>query len=171
MPIPDWLSKVAEDITAESSTYKTRIEKLKADAHAQHAEALEEAEQLADLLDAVLNKIEGIHKEAKDVQPTAKVTPAPKSTSETFKLTPEEEQAQELIADAPEVPPKTLDLGKGSKGKVPAKIKQPETTKWKEIRFNKRTGTWQVIVTIRHSRNFLSENDAVEFTKKANLQE
>lgn len=52
---------------------------------------------------------------------------------------------------------------------LPPKIKEPETTKWKEIRFNKRTGTWQVVITTRHVRNFLTENEAIDFTKKASL--
>jgi len=58
---------------------------------------------------------------------------------------------------------------KQKKDVLPPKIKEPETTKWKEIRFNKRTGTWQVVITTRHVRNFLTENEAIDFTKKASL--
>jgi hypothetical protein len=73
---------------------------------------------------------------------------------------------------APLMPPASMPApAKKKKNVLPPKIKEPETSKWKEIKFNKRTGTWQVVVTQRHVRNFLSENEAIDFTKKASLVE
>lgn len=162
MPISEWLLKVAAEskdgsVDFMDERYADLLNRLKeGKLDDTTASVVNEIEQLRGVINAAVSKLTGtLHKEAK--------APAAEPT-----LTPDELQAQDLIADAPEVPPKET---KPSTGKIPAKIKQPETTKWKEIRFNKRTGTWQVIVTIRHSRNFLSENDAVDFTKKASMDD
>jgi len=70
------------------------------------------------------------------------------------------------VPDLPAEVPPTMPSGKQPKV-LPARIKEPETSKWKEIRFNKRTGTWQGVVSTRHVRNFNSEAEAVDFIKKA----
>ena len=72
-------------------------------------------------------------------------------------------------AEVGEVPPALPS--KREPTKIPPKIKEPETTKWKEIRFNKRTGSWQVVVTQRHTRNFASEDEAITYTRKAELDD
>lgn len=168
MPIPEWLSKVAAEAKDSSvdfmdARYADLLNKLKeGKLDDTTASVVDEIEQLRGVINAAVSKLTGtMHKEAK----------APVAEPPAMKLTPDEQQAQALIADSPEdAPPKDLD-GKPKPGKIPAKVKQPETTKWKEIRFNKRTGTWQVVVTIRHTRNFLSENEAVDFTKKASMDD
>lgn len=168
MPIPEWLTKVAAEAKDSSvdfmdARYADLLNKLKeGKLDDTTASAVDEIEQLRGVINQAVSKLTGtMHKEAKT---PLKTSPTDDDYSpEAMKLTPDEEKVNKLIADSPEV------ADKPKPGKLPAKIKQPETTKWKEIRFNKRTGTWQVVVTIRHTRNFLSENEAVDFTKKASM--
>jgi len=49
---------------------------------------------------------------------------------------------------------------------LPGKQPEPSSTKWKEIRFNKKDSKWQVISNVRTVRNFNSEEEALEFAKK-----
>jgi len=56
---------------------------------------------------------------------------------------------------------------KNSPGKLPARPnrEEPESTKWKEIRFNKKDGKWQIVTTTRVVRNYNSEDEALDAAK------
>jgi len=164
MKIPSWISKVA----SESEEEKTKVNlqdpiyselKEKVGEDEDKLTALSEIDFLVNFANYAISQLAvqmGLIKEA-----------ASKQMPSLPKLPPEMSvpEAREKIT---EVPP-SLPGDKG--GKLPGKIREPETTKWKEIRFNKRTGTWQTVVTTRHTRNFATENEAVEFTKKAELND
>jgi hypothetical protein len=172
MGIPKWLSKAAEEAEPKKPSFTNEIwEKIlslsdggKLDDSL--TEFVEEMKSLKDLMDTALGKLTeqaAITKQAK-----APELPKSKEEPEHLKLTPEEERINKLINEVPPSAPK--ETNPSGRKKLAPRLKEPETTKWKEIRFNKRTGTWQVVVTIRHTRNFMSENDAIDFTKKAELE-
>lgn len=162
MTIPQWLSKVAEEHTESpvdfsDGTYARLVDMYKQgklDAWA--SKVVEEVEQLRDVMNSAVSHVSaklGLVKVAAPI-PAKVNTPTPKDGPL--------EVGDDRLREVPKIDPTR---------KLPPKMKEPETTKWKEIRFNKRTGTWQVVVTIRHTRNFMSENEAVEFTKKADLED
>lgn len=171
MAIPSWISKAAEEldkgkdalVNFSDHTYDKLVELYKGGKLDETSSALvEEMEELRGVLNhAVAQASEQILSIKKEAAPAA--PPKPKGKGEDAPFDFGDERLKEEMTPAPASP-------KGeTPGKLPARIKQPETTKWKEIRFNKRTGTWQVVVTIRHTRNFSTENEAVEFTKKAEM--
>jgi len=166
MAIPQWLRKAAEEaghkdapVDFSDGTYAKLIEMYKSGKLDNWASGvIEEVEQLRDVMNSAVSQVSsklGLTKIAlKDGGPMAKDAP--------FEI------GDERLKEVPTAPkPKA---GEEPSRRLPPKMKEPETTKWKEIRFNKRTGTWQVVVTIRHTRNFMSENEAVDFTKKASLE-
>jgi hypothetical protein len=161
MSIAPWIKKTAEEAEHKeapvdfSDHYYAKLVDMykqgKLDSWA--SQIVEEVEQLRDVMNSAISQVScklGLTKIA-----AAPVKDMP------FEL------GDERLKEVPT--PKKLDKGEQPARRLPPKMKEPETTKWKEIRFNKRTGTWQTVVTIRHTRNFLSENEAVEFTKKAEL--
>ena len=175
MGIPNWvrtaLKESIEKTSVEFSDATGTLDQLldlyaRGQLDEKSAAAVEEIKTLLNLVENATEKlgktVGGLSKIAKD-EP---ISFGDKNVDNLLKESPP------MVPSPAETAAPALAPGKDkapSKGKLPAKIKQPETTKWKEIRFNKRTGTWQVIVTIRHSRNFLTENDAVDFTKKASV--
>ncbi len=160
MSIPKWLAKAAEECTEKLNVnfsdpiyekFLGLYNEGKLDEGAERV--VEEIEYLRDVMNHAVAKL-SLNKEAKEGAPADELS-EPVKSDKTDKLL--------------EVPP-TPPSGKPVERKMlPGRVKEPETTKWKEIRFNKRTGTWQCVITTRMTRNFLSENEAVEFTKKANL--
>ena len=154
MGIPHWIAKTAKEdgespnVNFSDSTYD-KLLGLYNEGKLDNATAqiVEEVEYLRDVMNHTVSQIKdkmAISKEA---------APAP----------------EKPMAPAKEVPPPSPSGAPLSKTKLEPRLKEPETTKWKEIRFNKRTGTWQCVITTRLTRNFLSEDAAVEFTKKASL--
>lgn len=168
MAIPQWVKKVAEEahkdtVNFTDSTYDKLVDMYKSGKLDDWAsQVVEEVEQLRDVMNTAISQVSNklLLKEA-----------APKTA---LKTAPMKELPFDIgdnrLKEIPDVPLKLNTPETGTNRKLPPKMKQPETTKWKEIRFNKRTGTWQVVVTIRHTRNFMSENEAVDFTKKAELE-
>ena len=164
MSIPKWLTKTAVEEVEKSSGVNfsdPAYEKLlglynEGKLNEEDALRVEQLEYLRDIMNHTVSKM-SISKEAKE---------SPATLPE--KKPPQEPKVEKSI---PEVPPPFSSGRPIEKSKLPPRVKEPETTKWKEIRFNKRTGTWQCVVTTRLTRNFLSENEAVEFTKKANLSQ
>lgn len=172
--IPDWINRAADEIGPINKDAKvnfsdethSKLLKLhqegKLDPWAK--EALEEIETLRGVMNEAVLQVD--KKLAQPMTKEAKVPPAPPKKAEVeAPLDFGDERLKE------EMTPALDEKGKEVERLPATKVKQPETTKWKEIRFNKRTGTWQTTVTIRHTRNFMSENEAVEFAKKANLTE
>lgn len=170
MGIPEWLTRTAKESIEKTSvkfsdeTFSRLLDKYqKGLLDAAASSAVEEILSLLGVIDNAVAKLDqnvsGLNKAAKTESLTG---------DDRIDKLLEETPANK----APEPKPEAMPDAKtpAPKGKIPAKIKQPETTKWKEIRFNKRTGTWQTVVTVRHSRNFLTEEEAVEFTKFANKQ-
>ena len=169
MSIPEWINKVAADNSLEkdskfSDEIYTSLLKNE-NLNEEQRETLDEISTLLDVCDVATKKLHEnisgtIRKEAAPKLPPA-ASKAPETiTDEDLGMTPDVAEALHKPKD---------DIPKIPGAKIPPKVKQPETTKWKEIRFNKRTGTWQTVVTIRHTRNFLTEDEAVDFTKKAGL--
>lgn len=162
MAIPQWLNKVAEDhkdapVDFSDGTYAKLLDLYKQgklDAWA--SGVVEEVEQLRDVMNTAIAQVSTKLELTKTAAPAAvKEKPAKDMPFEV---------GDERLREVPKAE-------EGGARRLPPKMKEPETTKWKEIRFNKRTGTWQVVVTIRHTRNFMSENEAVDFTKKAELED
>lgn len=162
MGIPQWLNKVAEDhkdapVDFSDSTYAKLVDMYKQgklDGWA--SQVVEEVEQLRDVMNSAIAQVSTKLGLAKTAAPAT--TPAAPKKDIPFDI------GDERLKEEP-----TKQLP-GTR-KLPPKMKEPETTKWKEIRFNKRTGTWQTVVTIRHTRNFITESEAVDFTKKAELDD
>ncbi len=160
MAIPQWLNKAAKDhqdapVDFSDGTYAKLIEMYKQGKLDEWASGVvEEVEQLRDVMNTAITQVSSKLGIAKTAAPAVA---EPKKPAKDLPF----EIGDERLKEEP---------NPGINRKLPPKMKEPETTKWKEIRFNKRTGTWQVVVTIRHTRNFMSENEAVEFTKKADLQ-
>lgn len=172
MKIPNWISKVADEgevVKEEKPEEHSEInfnsndygELCKGELSPEKAAALEQVKELICFLNMVVDKLKRGDDVAEDHHPKE----APAMLKEAANNT---KQMPNLGPPLPN--PVKEDQGRGQKSLPPAKIKEPETTKWKEIRFNKRTGTWQVVITTRHVRNFLSENEAIDFTKKAQLE-
>jgi len=180
MAIPSWLQKTAsevEEVKDEKGpsvnfmddTYKKLLDMYKGGKLDDWAsQIMEEVECLRDVMNTAISQVN------QKLEPMAK-TAAPKTKEKPFDfgdarlkedVTPREEKEDAEEAEEDGDDEKTILPGTVNR-KLPPKMKEPETTKWKEIRFNKRTGTWQVVVTIRHTRNFLSEDEAVDFTKQA----
>jgi hypothetical protein len=139
------------------------------------SQVMEEVECLRDVMNTAVSQVNQKLEQpvvAKTAAPTKEKPKAKDNLDKPFdfgdaRLT--EEAPKEISEDDEDEEDKGL-LPPSNNRKLPPKMKEPETTKWKEIRFNKRTGTWQVVVTIRHTRNFLSEDEAVDFTKKASKE-
>lgn len=159
MAIPQWLNKVAEDhkdapVDFSDGTYAKLLDMYKQGKLDEWASGVvEEVEQLRDVMNSAIAQVSTKLELTKTAAPAAK--PAKDLPFEIGDERLKEEK----------------NPGEAGVRRLPPKMKEPETTKWKEIRFNKRTGTWQVVVTIRHTRNFMSENEAVDFTKKAELED
>lgn len=177
MAIPQWITKAANDVkdTASnitSSTWEHILELQKAGKLPEHfAQAAEEIQSLLTLIDHAVGEIDKGVKEKPVEKQMAKIA-APTKEKPKGKEGPLDFGDERLLEEGPkdeDVEEKTTLPGAVNR-KLPPKMKEPETTKWKEIRFNKRTGTWQTVITIRHTRNFLSEDEAVEFTKQASKE-
>lgn len=176
MAIPEWINKTVNDSLEKNSKVNFSDEthsKLLAAVETLPEADKETLEQISQLL-GVINVAVGelgkkylgdIKKEAAPRVPPAAVKVSPPPPLPAAKL----QDADLGMGSGISEPQKPMMSKPKGPGKLPAKIKEPETTKWNEIRFNKRTGTWQVVITVRHTRNFLSENEAVDFTKKASL--
>jgi hypothetical protein len=175
MAIPQWITKTANEVSdaasnVTSSTWEHILELQKAGKLPEHlAQAAEEIQSLLTLIDHAVVEIDkgmGEKPMTKMAAPATKEKPKEKEGPLDFGDERLLEKGPEEDDDEEEKPtlPGTVNR------KLPPKMKEPETTKWKEIRFNKRTGTWQTVITIRHTRNFLSEDEAVEFTKKASKE-
>lgn len=160
MAIPQWIKKTAEEADKHDSinfadgTYNKLIDMYKSGALDEWAsQIVEEVECLRSVMNNAVSEVSrklGLVKTAAPAAPAA-----PKEGPLDFG----DERLKEVPAPGATSPNR----------KMSPKMKEPETTKWKEIRFNKRTGTWQTVVTIRHVRNFMTEDEAVDFTKKAGL--
>jgi hypothetical protein len=180
MAIPQWLTKTASEVkdatpNLSSPTWDEIVEQYKAGKL--NPWSVQVVEEVLALLGVVDTAIAALQKQ-KD-QPESLDKPMDKKaapTKEKEKAKPADDAPFDFGDDrlkeemTPEKEDKDVLPGSVNR-KLPPKMKEPETTKWKEIRFNKRTGTWQVVVTIRHTRNFLSEDEAVDFTKKASQNE
>jgi len=175
MGIPHWITKAANEAGDEKGasvnfmdeTYKKLLDQYKGGKLDEWAsQVVEEVELLRDVMNAAISqvnqKMTGVAKTAAPEKPKG-----PPASTKEGPLDFGDERLKEEMTPPAEAP--TGPLSKTPTKKLLPKMKEPETTKWKEIRFNKRTGTWQTVVTIRHTRNFLSEDEAVEFTKRAGL--
>jgi len=166
--IKNWIMKTAEELgeIVDDESYKTKDGR----SISFHDEAYEELRkkatdgQLSDEVATAVSEIEFLLDTAKVA--TARILDKMETKEGATKGIPASPAAVEK--DLKAVPP-PLPSGKDPT-KIPGKIKEPETTKWKEIRFNKRTGTWQVVITTRHTRNFATEDEAIDFTRKASLK-
>lgn len=168
MSIPQWISKTAEEavepkvtddaklpVNFQDKAYDQLLEMYSNGTLDEEAsQIIEEVEFLRDVMNVAISNVKRkvldkdvLKKEAKD----APVLDFSKSTEN--------------------VPPAMPSgrLPKSLPQRLSPKLKDPETTKWKEIRFNKRTGTWQAVVTTRSVKNFTIENEAIDFIKKANI--
>lgn len=175
MSIPNWLKatikesieKASVNFSDATGTYEGLLELYsKGQLDEKAAQAVEEIQSLLNLIEDATGKLD------REVAGLKKIAAPPATAPISYG----DANVDKLLKESPPMVPSPVDELKEEpkkaipRGKLPPKIKQPETTKWKEIRFNKRTGTWQVVVTIRHTRNFLTENEAVDFTKKASKQ-
>jgi len=158
MKIANWIFKAAADESREQSINLTdaAYEDLLTQYHEGKlddvdADTLEEIEFLRDLINVAATKlIRGTTKEA-----------APKPL-------PNKKPGDETVMRTVEKVPPPLPSGATfpERKKLPGKSPEPEATKWKEIRFNKREGKWQVIVSLRTVRNFNTEEEALDYAKK-----
>jgi hypothetical protein len=170
MAIPKWIEDAVHIEKNSKVNFSDEMHsKLKDAAKAGHLseEALEALAQVEQMLGVAADSVGVLcqrHLSDGAISKEAKPLPPPPPPPATSKVSPADMGMGPGLAE-----PQKPMMSKPKPGKLPGRVKEPETTKWKEIRFNKRTGTWQVVVTIRHTRNFLSENEAVDFTKKASL--
>jgi len=143
MGIPNWIIKVADtkvDNLFPEDEYKNLLQKYdQGNLSGEEADALEEIAYLLHIIKTAVSKLVSPIKEAA----------APESTP-----------SKEVV------PPATLPKVLPDRKVLPGKTPEPSSTKWKEIRYNKRDGKWQIITSIRTVRNFNSEEEALEFGKK-----
>jgi hypothetical protein len=167
MAIPKWITATVNEVDKSTSvdfmddTYKKLLDMYKGGKLDDWAsQVIEELECLRDVMNTAVSQVN------QKLEGGVDKTAAPASKAEAPFEFGDERLKEEMT-------PKKEDtaLPASPSRKLPPKIKEPETTKWKEIRFNKRTGTWQTVITIRHTRNFMTEAEAIDFTKKAGLNE
>ena len=179
--IPSWIIKTANDekgtsVKLTDDTYKKLLDMYKGGKLDEWAtQVMEEIECLLDVvntaIDQVSQKLEGKPAVAKTASPAKEKEKEKEKVEHTTPLDFGDERLKEEMSTEEEEEEEKRILPGTVNRKLPPKMKEPETTKWKEIRFNKRTGTWQTVISIRHTRNFMTEDEAVDFTKKAELNE
>ena len=176
MAIPQWITKTANEVkdaasNVTSPAWEGLVEKYKAGTLDQWGtQVVEEVLSLLGVIDSAITELE---KKVGEKPAMAKIalaeTPDKKKSKE--KEGPFDFGDERLVEKGPEEVEEDKEVLPGAVNrKLPPKMKEPDTTKWQEIRFNKRTGTWQTVITIRHTRNFMTKDEAVEFTKKASKE-
>ena len=173
MSIENWILKTAGEVgeMTQNEAYKTskgrevkfsdeaynelRARAQKGDLSPEQIEAVSQIEYLWDTIKVATARLHDQLEAPEQVEAATK--PMPKAP----------EKVDEVVEEVKEEVPPAMPSGNKPANKLAPTIKEPETTKWKEIRFNKRSGTWQAVVTTRHTRNFETESEAIDFLKKA----
>lgn len=160
MRIPSWILKTAEKddtpaISFSDPAYDELFSKYKSGSlDDEAADAVEQIEYLRDVMNVAVSKLlKGNSKEAATKE-------LPKDTPAADLPTPPARK------EVPPPAPSGATLPARENDKKKEKVPEPEATKWKEIRYNKRDGKWEAIVTTRSVRHFNTEDEAIDFTKK-----
>ena len=151
--ISEWILKTAEEaeksvVDLSDPKYKELCEKYEKDQlTAKEAGAFEEIEYLRDLVNVVATKIlNGLCTDKEAAKPPS---PEPSKKEVPPPMASGKEMAQK---------PKVLPAMPGNT--------EPQVTRWKEVRFNKKDGKWQTVLSERTVNNFNTEDEALEFLGK-----
>ncbi len=165
--IPEWIVSTAEAEGVDVSGYKNinlndpvfqqlNDQYRKGSLSENDADAFEEIEYLRDVINVAVAKLS-----------ERMTSPEKEAATKTLPDTDKIDEVPDLPEEKAEVPP-PLPSGKDTperkKTIIPGKG-EPDTTKWKEVRFNKRAGKWQAVVTTRVVRNYDSEVAALDAAK------